>query len=231
MSLPESPAGTLRLIGGRLCLDFVNTVGGRRTGLSRKKLEASEDLVLNEKLNDYIDLVAWSQHTGVVTETEAQRLIREGRRLAVEAARVLKRALRLREAIYRTLRALVGGWAPRQSDLDILNDELFQARGQERLTRVGSRFTWECSINDELDWMLWPVVLSAAELLTTGDFTRLRECGGQDCGWLFEDTSRNRSRQWCYMEGCGNLSKVRRFRSRMRMVDSKSRSPQRRKGR
>jgi predicted RNA-binding Zn ribbon-like protein len=63
--------------------------------------------------------------------------------------------------------------------------------------------------------MLWHIADSAAEFLTTGDLTRLRECSGEDCGWLFEDTSKNRSRQWCDMRDCGNLAKVRRFRTRL----------------
>ena len=67
-----------------------------------------------------------------------------------------------------------------------------------------------------LDRMLWSIAHSGAELLTTGDLSRLRECGGEECGWLFEDTSRNRSRQWCDMQDCGNLAKVRRYRTRLR---------------
>ncbi|MGI8786895.1 MAG: CGNR zinc finger domain-containing protein [Pyrinomonadaceae bacterium] len=59
--------------------------------------------------------------------------------------------------------------------------------------------------------MLWRISESAAAVLTTGDLTRVRQCGG-DCCWMFLDTSRNRSRQWCDMKDCGNLAKVRRFR-------------------
>src|SRR5438309_43500 len=52
------------------------------------------------------------------------------------------------------------------------------------------------------------------ELLTKGDLTRLRQCQGDDCGWIFEDASRNRGRRWCDMRDCGNIAKVRRFRTR-----------------
>ena len=63
---------------------------------------------------------------------------------------------------------------------------------------------------------LWLIADSATQMLTTGDLSRLRQCGGGDCNWLFKDPSRNRSRQWCVMEQCGNVAKVRRFRSRSR---------------
>ncbi|MGA2590961.1 MAG: CGNR zinc finger domain-containing protein [Bryobacteraceae bacterium] len=36
------------------------------------------------------------------------------------------------------------------------------------------------------------------------------------CGWMFLDTTRNRSRQWCDMRDCGNRAKVRRFREKRR---------------
>jgi predicted RNA-binding Zn ribbon-like protein len=68
--------------------------------------------------------------------------------------------------------------------------------------------------------MLWLIADSAAEMLTTGDLSRLKQCPGDDCGWLFEDTSKNRRRQWCDMQACGNLAKVRRFRSRLRRVSN-----------
>lgn len=202
------------LIGGRLCLDFVNTVGGRRLDQSRKR--AFEVTVLGEKLNDYEDLVRWSRHAGAITEAEAQRLIREGKRRREEAAEVLSRAIRLRESLYRLFETIIAG-ETKTSDLEALNDELSKARGNEKLVPSNERFVWERrDAKNELDLMLRSVALSAAEMLTTADLSRLRECGGENCGWLFEDTSRNRSRQWCVMQTCGNLAKVRRFRSRMR---------------
>jgi predicted RNA-binding Zn ribbon-like protein len=57
---------------------------------------------------------------------------------------------------------------------------------------------------------------SAAELLTSTELARVRECGGENCGWMFLDNSRNHSRHWCDMQDCGNRAKVRRFRQRQR---------------
>lgn len=54
---------------------------------------------------------------------------------------------------------------------------------------------------------------SAAQLLASEDRHRLKCCDG--CGGLFVDRSRNRSRRWCDMEGCGNRAKVRRWRQRV----------------
>jgi predicted RNA-binding Zn ribbon-like protein len=215
MDLNERPAGQMKLVGGRLCLDFVNTVGGRRPGAARKKSDRPAVMIRADKLTHYVDLLAWSWHTGLLSKTETQALARESKRREKEAVAVLNRAIELREAIYHLCRAVVADEQPDTSDLEVLNREIDTARSHEWLVSAKGNFTWQWDQSKAaLDRLLWPVADSAAELLTTGDLTRLHQCGGEDCGWLFVDTSRNRSRQWCDMRDCGNVAKVRRFRQR-----------------
>ena len=205
-AIQAAAATEMKLVGGRLCLDFINTVDGR-----------SVDRVLGDKLVTYSDLVEWSRHAGIVTVKEAERLIQASKRSTRTAKAVFDRAIALREALYRICKAIMSGRRPQPVDLETVNDELVEARTHERLTHQANEFTWEV-IGDHaaLDRMLWSVAHSAAELLTTADLSRLRECCGEQCGWVFEDTSRNRSRQWCDMQACGNLAKVRRYRTRLR---------------
>jgi len=224
MKVFQSSAVKMRLIGGQLCLDFVNTVDGR-SSYSTRGNSPSANNVLGDKLGNYSDLVEWGQHAGIITVLESRRLIEEGRRKATEAQKVFERAIALREALYRIFKAMLTGKTPRSVDLDIVNDELQRARRNERLTRAGDGFMWEwVGPVAALDRMLWSIAHSGAEYLTAGDLSRLRECGGEECGWLFEDTSKNRSRQWCHMQDCGNLEKVRRFRARQRRVSKRKRS-------
>ena len=63
---------------------------------------------------------------------------------------------------------------------------------------------------------LGPIALAAVELFTEGDFSRIKECGGHACGWLFYDASKNNRRRWCEMEVCGNRAKQRRLVARRR---------------
>jgi len=49
---------------------------------------------------------------------------------------------------------------------------------------------------------------SALRLLAEGEIARLKICG--NCGWLFIDRSKNRSRTWCDMTVCGNRVKANR---------------------
>ena len=65
---------------------------------------------------------------------------------------------------------------------------------------------------ENLDTMLPPILQSAVDLLVSkNDLERVKQCEGDSCGWLFFDTSRNRSRRWCSMADCGNRAKARRF--------------------
>jgi predicted RNA-binding Zn ribbon-like protein len=118
----------------------------------------------------------------------------------------------LREVIYRTFSALAAQRQPTLSDLAALNRALRDAlpRLELRPSAGGFEWTW-ASARDDLDWMLWPIIRSAAELLTSEDLDRVRECAREGCDWLFVDTSKNRSRRWCSMNLCGSRVKARRY--------------------
>jgi predicted RNA-binding Zn ribbon-like protein len=215
MNFDERPAARMNLVGGRLCLDFVNTVGGWNADPARGKHDPCAAVARADKLNDYFDLLAWSLHAKLLAENEAQALAREARRRNKEAAATLRRAIALRGAIYRICAAIIHGARPRASDLDSLNQELNVAHGRVRLDVGDENLVWEWTdTKNALDRMLWRIVDSAAGMLTTDDLTRLRECPGDDCGWMFLDISKNSRRHWCDMQTCGNLAKVRRFRRR-----------------
>ena len=204
-----------KCVGGRLCLDFVNTVAGWVSG-GRRRGRDYADTVLRDKLPRYGDLLAWAECAGALTRSESRRL---GRRAASDpraAASAMATAAELREALYRIFKSVVENWTPRPADMEVLQRELSMARAHQRLTRVSGAFVWTWDDSDRtLDRVLWPVAGSAAELLTSNDRAMIRQCGGDDCGWMFLDTSRNHSRQWCNMRDCGNRAKVRRFRQRV----------------
>ncbi len=211
----EWATGKLKLVGGRLCLDFVNTVYARAGGDGLSRRTGGEGYSPgNDKLTSYADLVAWSARAGVLSDREARRLLRLSDDQPRKAGAVLKRAVKLREATYHVFRAKLAGKRADEADLRTINDELRVAKDHEKLLPKADGFALEWVDGDSLDRMLWPVARSAAEVLASDELDRVRQCGGENCGWLFLDTSRNRSRQWCDMRDCGNLAKVRRFRQR-----------------
>ena len=203
-----------RLVGGRLCLDFANTMEGR--GGARP----------GEFLRDYADLVAWGMYAGAIPEGGAARLTVEANRRPEQAAAAYRRAVDFRETLYRVFSAIAAAAPPAAIDLDALRRADVAGLHHARLALTGGGFAyaWPAETVD-LDRILWPVARSALDLLTAGDLGRLKECpggGGGPCTWLFVDASKNAVRRWCSMAECGGEAKARRQTSRRRAARTAS---------
>ena len=186
-------------MGGRLCLDFANTLNDSRA-------------CPKERLLTYKDLVTWGREAGTLTNQEARHLMEESRKRPEDSTRTLREAVDLREAIFRLFSSVIDGGTPEHADLVKLNDALSRAMTRLRVAKEATGFAWEWAPDaDALDRMLWPVVRSAADVLHSGEVARVGRCGGENCDWLFLDTSHNHSRRWCDMRGCGNRAKARRY--------------------
>jgi predicted RNA-binding Zn ribbon-like protein len=120
--------------------------------------------------------------------------------------------VKLRELLFRVLSAAAGDRKVSKQDLDQFNEYLTEAMGNTRITQTERGFDWFCCPGEiGTESLLHPIVKSAADLLVSAELDRLRICANPQCGWLFLDSSRNRSRRWCSMESCGNRAKARRF--------------------
>jgi predicted RNA-binding Zn ribbon-like protein len=193
-----------RLIGGALCLDFANTLVGHGA------------VPRHEYLKDYRDLVLWSRHAHVLTSAEANSLVRESLRHPSKSIAVFRKALILREMIYRIFSALAHHAHPGQADLNHLNASRLENLSHSTIAQERKRFRLIWKDPTALDRILWPIVLSATELLTSTEFSHIKQCAGEGCDWLFLDTSRNHLRRWCTMDECGNRAKMRRRYARVR---------------
>lgn len=190
---------SLRLLGGALALDFANIVNWRLT-------TQPEELI-----DRYANLVWWGQYVGVLSEPVVASLLESATYRLAEAKTVIRGACDLREAIVRVFSAVAHGECPSNADLEILRSAYFEALRHARLQPLAHGFELVWEENTSLDRMLWPVARSAFELLTGGELDRIKQCPGpNDCGWLFVDRSKNNSRRWCSMEGCGSRVKMRR---------------------
>jgi predicted RNA-binding Zn ribbon-like protein len=69
-------------------------------------------------------------------------------------------------------------------------------------------------------WVLTEVIVSMFRLMEEGDPARLRKCANPDCSWLYHDDSQAHSRRWCSPRFCGNMVRVRAFRSRRRQTST-----------
>jgi predicted RNA-binding Zn ribbon-like protein len=204
-----------KFIGGNISLDFVNTVYGRISNPNKRNGRDYYDAFPAEKMENYADLIGWSVKAGLFDETQAKKLLLINEIDPQAAEAVLKRAYILRESLYRIFKSVVEGWQPEAEDLRNLNRELSIARRHKKLSIAENSFVFEwISRAEALDAMLWQISESAADMLVNGDLRRIRRCVNNTCNWLFLDTSRSRTRQWCVMKDCGNAAKVRRFRTK-----------------
>lgn len=178
-------------------LDLCNTVG-----------EWAGGVPVRDKLGSWADLVAWAVGAALLSPAEAAALRRPR-----EEGRIVARARAFRTALHALVLAAIEGRRPSPADLAAVQRELSRARVSERLAAAPEGYRWRWADPVDAERPLLEAARAAAELLA-GPLGRIRSCKGENCGWLFRDTSRSGRRRWCSMSTCGNTAKVRRFRRR-----------------
>jgi predicted RNA-binding Zn ribbon-like protein len=185
------------LVGGALCLDFVNTTGARASETPR------------ERLVRFADLLAWCQRTGILNARPAARSRRQGAHHPDTQERLLVDARSLREDLFAIFVATASGRRCPANAVERLADRWRRAQRCRTLEVVRDRFALTMRANvADFDRLMTPVVTSAVDLLTSNRLVRVKKCA--ECDWLFVDESKNGSRRWC-KDTCGN-----RVRSRHR---------------
>ena len=200
-----APSLPFKYVGGDPSLDLVNTVDWTPSG------------PVEDRLTDYERLTRWAEGAGVVSARQGARL----RARAGEHPRLAERAHRDAVALRWQLRQLFvavaeGRFAGAVRELADVNAALSVALGQLELAPPAAgegggavlRWSWR-GAGEHLDSVLWPVLRAAGDLLASDESTRIRECAGDDCGWMYVDRSRNGLRRWCQMEVCGTKEKSR----------------------
>ena len=190
----------MRLVGGNLALDFVNTRSGPPAG------PADDDT-----LTGYGDLLAWGVYAGALTRAEAAVLRRHSRADPGGADAAFATARTTRDCLDDVFRALATERSPARAVLARLRDDEADAlaHGQLRTGADGDGFGWTWREDRARGRPLRPVVHAAVQLLTAGPLDRIKGCGG--CRFLFTDETKNRSRRWCSMDDCGTAEKIRRY--------------------
>lgn len=103
-----------------------------------------------------------------------------------QAAKVLEEAIELREAIFRLFRSIAAGLETNPLDRAILNTYLTKAYSLAEIVPKESKYALSFQKGEhELDYMLWPIMQSAIDLLLSEKLDRIKQCEGEPCGWLF----------------------------------------------
>jgi predicted RNA-binding Zn ribbon-like protein len=196
---PPRPISEVRLDGGRLCIDFANTIHDRFA------VEAEDYLATPERY------AGWAERTGAISADEAVRLPRS----EAARARLVADIRGLREAVFHLLAAWCDGIPLPADALRTANLWLLEARKAQALTGDG-----QLLLSAGQGDVVAPLKRIALDLVCTfakaraGEL-RLERCANHhSCGWLFADTSKNRRRRWCSMQTCGVASKMARLRQK-----------------
>jgi predicted RNA-binding Zn ribbon-like protein len=190
---------TLELVGGNLCLDFVNTVNSRRS-------------IEHDYLMSYSDLMGWANKIGILSPTHRNQLNKRAEQNTEDAENALQKVRTFRELLYRLFSSAARGNNPNKQDMAAFVQVYGDAISRAQLIKKDTSFITTWKLDETLDAVLLPIIHSAGELLQSPDLAQVKECPG--CGWLFLDTSKNQSRRWCSMNTCGTRDKMRRYHKR-----------------
>jgi predicted RNA-binding Zn ribbon-like protein len=183
----------IRMLGGRLALDFVNTA------------PANSELSWNR-------LILFLEAVRIVSSERGAQLLALPQSDLQAAEGLLRKARRLCASMRKTFAAMIRKQKIAGEWLEPVNEILRVTEGHDELVHEDG--TWRIEFiarEGGLDWLLAAVARSGAEIIAEGARARLRLCANPNCGLFFYDKSRTHRRRWCSMAVCGNRSKVAAF--------------------
>lgn len=192
------PVTPYRYVGGDQSVDFVNTAEWVEAGLDR--------------FASYGRVLEWAEGALVVTRRTAVALRALSEEYPARAVRVLSDAAGFRSLLERLFYRM-SQQRPTDAEITELNSHWLSISLAESAIVRNDRNSLELGwprADMVLESPLWAVARAAATLVTSQDASRIRRCGGDDCGWYYVDRSRNGLRRWCEMETCGTKMKSRR---------------------
>jgi predicted RNA-binding Zn ribbon-like protein len=195
---------TIKLVGGALCLDFCNTA------------DWAYGAIYSEWMPTYADVLRWATRIGILS-TANKQVLQEALTHDQQMDR-WQEVIALRDLLHHIFSTLADEQSVKADVLHLLTDALHRMH-EQRVLGANLRWIWHTAPDD---WriILWWVLDSAEALLHSEERRWLRMCAGDQCGWLFIDTSKNHRRQWCDMSDCGNRAKARRFYDRRSQTQS-----------
>ncbi|RWX20509.1 hypothetical protein EHI42_00460 [Rhizobium hidalgonense] len=194
----------MRLSGGHSALDLANTVDSRRG-------RWGPDL-----LRSFYDLLVLADRLNLIDRQAVSRLRSQAESDPPLAAAAHADALTLRESIHRLFLSEDAGQPYPIDDLRLVEDLARRGRASQRLAEHEGGYGWAFPF-DDLPQLAQLFAIKAVDLVAERNWRRaVRECKGNNCGWLFLDHSKSGRRMWCSDATCGSHARIKRFRSRMK---------------
>jgi predicted RNA-binding Zn ribbon-like protein len=181
-----------QFVAGNLALDFINTVAYRLDP---------------EKVRDHLQSAAevrlWANQANL-PDRDAINSCPPLSKIALLYARAV------REQLFAIFRPIANDEPISADALRRLGNALHDCRAKQCLSIQGMEVRWVWRPGTGcLDFLLYPILTAATDLLTAVSRGLVRQCADEGCGWFFLDRSNCRKRRWCSMADCGNRNKAR----------------------
>jgi predicted RNA-binding Zn ribbon-like protein len=196
VSMVKNPLiDNLRLDGGVLCLDFVNTIPDRFDGSNRDHIQT------------FNDLIYWARKAKVIDSAQTASLEKAVHANERKAKDFFTEAIQLRGLIYSLFQPVAQQQKLKSPDLEQFNKLVSKYFPFLQIVADRDRFAEQWSFESNHFYSITaPIVKSAYELLLSDKLHRVKQC--PNCGWLFLDATKNGKRRWCSMQDCGNAVKA-----------------------
>jgi predicted RNA-binding Zn ribbon-like protein len=190
------------LVGNNLSLDFVNTMIA----------DAGKPKDLIEGL---ADVMSWAIAVRLIEKRDAARHFAVWNK---KDGDFLSEAVRFRAILRSLFTGILNDEVVKGATLKALNEMLDDQTGFTELVRNETGFEKRFHSDfREPRQVLASVAASAADLLCYGNLDLIKRCEGEGCVLYFYDTTKNHSRRWCSMAGCGNRAKASAFYRRKKL--------------
>lgn len=185
-------------VAGNLSVNFVNT-------------EIVENGQQKDLLEDFNDFASWAAAADLVEKTEAETLLNNWNKRE-EVRDFFAEVLDFRGVLREMIVGLTNGKTVTKSAITQINRRLENqnATVELRKTKKGFEKLFRADYENPLQFLA-PIAESTADLLCYGDLSLVKKCENPECVLYFYDTTKNHSRRWCSMKGCGNRAKAAAF--------------------
>src|SRR5205807_8300170 len=147
--MPGISTQSFELTGGRLCLDFANTVDDRPTNHPK------------DRLHGYEDFIGFGMQTGILSRAEVRELTGMVKRHRRTGARLYREEIALRETIFRIFAAAANNRRPTLKDLLALNHVAHLLGRCALVLPKNGRYAWTWKDGRNAgDRLVWEIVRS-----------------------------------------------------------------------
>ena len=188
----------LRLVGGQPGLDLLNTV----------KYRGKADN--GDRFIEFSDIIKWAYLTEIIDKSEYNLL--KSHRNHTQKILTYSEICEFREETRIIFDAGKSDSARLEKAVNHVECAISQLRPTVQINHQTGVLEKYYPIKQPQD-LKFRIIACIDNLLQKRALLTIKTCSGLDCDWLFADETKAKRRKWCDTRTCGNLARVRRYRT------------------